>query len=186
MIKHITASLLISTSLLATQIASAEEVYKHVDENGVPSFSDTKSKNAEKVIVEPVNVQKMPELRNIPSSPHSNTATVDSKTYSRLEISSPADQTTLRNEPTTTLAASIEPGLRAGHLIQFMDNGQPIQPASRDSSLVLNNFERGEHRLNVRIVDKSGKTVQSGNPVTVYVFRATVKPQAPANPKPAN
>lgn len=186
MIKYI-ASLFFSCTLLSAQTGYAEEVYKHVDEKGVPSFSDTKSKNAEKIVVEPINVQKMPELREIPPPLRSNNPAAGSQRYSKLEISSPADQSTIRNEPTITLSASLEPGLRADHHIEFVDNGQALQPASKKTSLVLADFERGEHNLSVRVIDSNGNTVQSSSPVTVYVFRAVAKPQAPPPPpaKPA-
>lgn len=182
MIKHI-ASLLISCNLLLAQAGYAEEIYKQVDENGVPSFSDSKSKNAEKIIVEPVNVQKMP-IPDISYPAQSSSPAINSLQYRKLAISSPADQATIRNEPTIFLAATVEPGLRENHRLEFLDNGQLLQPASKQTSIVLTNFERGEHNLSTRVVDNNGNTIQESKPITVYVFRATVQQQAPAK-KPA-
>lgn len=172
MLKMFTAALLMCAFIAPP--THAEEVYKRVDENGVPSFSDTKSKGAEKIVVEPVNVQKIPPLTEQPSSYNTPAETVTQ--YSKLEISSPADQTTLRNEQRILIQAAVVPGLRSGHNIEFLDNGQSLQPASKETSIELVDFERGSHSLSVRILDNQGKIVITSRPVTVHIFRAVIKP----------
>jgi len=169
-------SLLLTSAFIAAP-SYAEEVYKRIDEDGVPSFSDTKSKDAEKIIVEPINVQKIPALTEQP--PIYNVPSVNIEKYRKLAISSPADQSTLRNEHKITIASVIEPGLRNGHNIEFLDNGQPLQTASKATSLELIDFERGSHSLSVRILDKNGKVLQTSTPITVHIFRAVIKPAPP-------
>jgi len=177
MLKMFTAVLLIC-ALTALPI-QAEEVYKRVDENGVSSFSDTKSKGAEKIFVEPVNVQKIPPLTEQPRS--YSTPTETAAPYNKLEITSPSDQTTLRNEHRILIQASVMPGLRSDHSIEFLDNGHSLQPASKEIRVELVDFERGSHSLSVRILDNQGKVVITSSPVTVHIFRAVIKPQ-PAPP----
>jgi len=176
-LKIFTAALLMCAFIASP--THAEEVYKRVDENGVPSFSDTKSKDAEKIIVEPVNVQKIPPLTEQPRS--YSTPTEPAFQYSKLKITSPADQTTLRNEHSIVVQAAVTPGLRSGHTIEFLDNGQPLQAGGKKTSIELLDFERGSHSLSVRILDNQGKVVITSNPVTLHIFRAVIKPQ-PAPP----
>jgi len=169
-------SLLLACAVIAVP-SYAEEVYKRIDEDGVPSFSDTKSKDAEKIIVEPVNVQKIPALTEQP--PIYNAPAVSTQKYSKLAISSPADQSTLRNEHKITLIAAISPGLSNDHKIEFLDNGQPLQAASKSTRIELTDFPRGSHNLSVRVLDKNGKVLQTSSSVTVHIFRAVIKPPPP-------
>ena len=166
MLKTITSSLLLC-SLIAFP-GYAEEIYKRVDEKGVPSFSDTQSEGAEKIIVEPVNVQSIAT----PAAPPASSPIVSAGfQYSALDITSPEDQSTLRNEHKILLQATIAPGLRQGHQIEFLDNGQPIQAAGRTTSIELTNFDRGTHNLSARILDTKGKVLKTSPQVTVHIFR---------------
>ncbi len=171
-----TVSLLLLCAVIVAP-SYAEEVYKRIDKDGVPSFSDTKSNDAEKIVIEPINVQKIPALTEQPAI--NNAPAVSSARYSKLAITSPADQTTLRNEHKITLTAAIEPGLHNGHRIEFLDNGQPLQTASKATSLELTDFERGSHNLSVRVLDKNGKVLQTSAPITVHIFRTVIKPATP-------
>jgi len=177
MFKMFTAALLMSTFIAPP--ALAEEVYKRVEKNGIPSFSDTQSKGAEKIIIETFNVQKIPPLTEQPRSYSAPTEAIAQ--YSKLEISSPADQTTLRNEHRIVLQAILVPGLRSGHTMEFLDNGQSLQPASKETRIELVDFERGRHSLSVRVLDNQGKAVITSSSVTVHIFRTIIKPPpAPA------
>lgn len=159
----------------------AEDIYKRVDEQGVPSFSDAKTEGAEIIKVDPVNVQSVPTAA--PPS-YKATSKETSFNYNKLAIISPVDQTTLRNEHIILVQAAVSPGLRNGHLIEFLDNGQSLQAAGKSTSIELVDFERGSHSLSVRIVDKQGKVLKTSSPVTLYVFRTAIKPAATPPPPP--
>lgn len=166
-------------SIFITLPSYAEDIYKRVDEKGVPSFSDAKTEGAEVIKVEPVNVQ------TIPTPPPSSYKPINpeaSFSYSELAIINPVDQTTLRDEHNIAIQVSMKPSLRAGHQIEFLDNGQPLQAAGKNSSIELTNFERGSHTLTARIIDKTSKVLKTSKPVTVYIFRTIAPPPAPPAP----
>ena len=148
----------------------AEDIYKSVDESGAPSFSDTKTEGAEVITVEPVNVQT---ILTAPPPSYKHISTEASFSYKTLAITSPADQTTLRNEHSILLQAAIEPSLKTDHHLEFLDNGQALKAAGKHSSIELVNLARGTHTLTARIVDKSNRALKTSIPVTVYVFRTT-------------
>jgi len=168
--KQLYRALLVSglISTFTTPSSHAEEIYKRVDDKGVPSFSDTKTEDAEKIVVEPIKIQSVPTAA--PPTTISTTTEPDFN-YTKLDIVSPTDKTTLRNEPKILLQVAVEPGLRQGHQIEFLDYGQPLQPASSTSSIVLLDFERGTHTLSAQILDNNGKVLKTSLPITVYVFR---------------
>lgn len=166
------------TVLLTASAAYAEEIYKSVDEKGVPSFSDTQTEGAEKITVEPVNVQTIPTPNTPPliSTPSPDPG----YNYTTLEIISPENEATLRDEHNILLQVALKPELQRGDKIEFLGNGQPLQPAGQSSSMQLINFDRGTHTLSARIIDKKGKVLKTSNPVTVHIFRTVVKqPPAP-------
>jgi len=176
---------LLASGLISVFIALpsyAEEIYKRVDDNGVPSFSDTESKDAEKIVVEAVKIQ------SVPTAAPSHTTTNNSQpsvNYSKLSIIKPTDQATLHNDDKILLQIAIEPGLRQGHLIEFLDNGLPLQAAARSSSMMLMNFDRGTHTLTAHIIDETSKVLKTSNPVTVHIFRTIAPPPAPPTTAPA-
>lgn len=177
------ATCILLTTLLATSTSYAEEIYKSVDEKGVPSFSDTQTEGAEKITVEPVNVQPIPT----PSTPPSTISAQPSEPnyrYTKLDIISPENEASLRDEHKILLQVALEPGLKKGHQIEFLDNGQPLQAAGQSASMELVNFDRGTHTLSARVIDKNGKVLKTSSPVTVHIFRTVVKPP-PAPPPPA-
>lgn len=176
----ITTGLLAATLLVAPQVW-ADEVYKHIDENGIPSFSDTNNGDAEKITVDPVNVQEFPTPPSLP--PLKSSQPKPAVSYSELTISSPADQTTFHNEPTISIALALKPELKQGHSVELLDNGAVLR-TGQGTNFQLNDFDRGSHTLTARIVDKKGKIYISSQPVTIYVFRHIIQKQnkkAPAN-----
>ncbi|MEH6358623.1 MAG: DUF4124 domain-containing protein [Pseudomonadales bacterium] len=166
-------------SIFITPLSYAEDIYKRVDEKGVPSFSDAKTEGAEIITVEPVNVQAIPTPPPASYKPISPEA---SFSYNKLAIINPADQSTLRDEHNIVIQVTIEPGLRAGHQLEFLDNGQPLQTAGKNLSIELTNFDRGSHTLTARIIDKTSKVLKTSKPVTVHIFRTIAPP--PAAPAP--
>lgn len=175
---HLVKTLLVSSfiSIFIALPSHAEDVYKRIDEKGVPSFSDTQTEGAEIITVDPVNIQTIPLAPPPTSKPITSEASFN---YTKLDIISPADQTTLRNEYKILLQTAIKPDLRTGHKIEFLDNGQPLQAASKNMTIELTSFERGNHTLTARIIDKSNKVIKTSSPVTIYVFRTAITP-APA------
>ena len=162
-------------SMFITPLSYAENIYKRVDEKGVPSFSDAKTEGAEIITVEPVNLQAIPTPppRDEPISPQA------SFSYHKLAIINPADQSTLRDEHNIAIQVTIEPDLKANHQLEFLDNGQPLQAAGKNSSIELTNFDRGSHILTARIIDKTNNVLKPSRPVTVYIVRTIAPPPAP-------
>jgi len=63
--------------------------------------------------------------------------------------------------------------LVASGAIQALIDGQPYSPRQRPSSFTLKGVERGEHSLQVRLVDSAGKVIASSDAVKFYMWQAS-------------
>ena len=153
--------------------AVAADVYMSRDANGNVIFSDTPSPNAtvHEVKALPSVPALAPSATTAPQTPAKATETAFS--YTSLSIVSPTNQLTLPTGSTGDLDISgiLSPSLRETDTVHLLDNGKAIQQG-RQTSFQLTNLDRGEHKFQIVVRDKQGKTLISSNSVTVYVQRA--------------
>ncbi len=160
--------------LLATICASttAEEIYRAVDEEGVPSFSDQRLPGSERVEVrepatfsDPIVKKKLRKVRmDSPSDERSIKYT--------LAITEPASGAAIRdNAGNLTMTASIEPSLSAGHSAELTMNGLMIRRLSNSGPISLSNVDRGTHQFSLRVVNASGDIVSEGPSTSITMLR---------------
>lgn len=155
----------------------AAEVYRQVDEEGNVIFTDQPAKGAEKVEVKPPNVHNFPQPPEIKPLPRQ---TPKQPLYKAIEITSPANDATIRNPGDVLIRAAVSPNLRRYHKVRFTDNGQPLEAPSRSLSLQLYNLSRGTHIIKVEVLDANDKLVIASEPVAIHVHRTSIiKPQQP-------
>ena len=85
----------------------------------------------------------------------------------KLAITSPANEETLNNPESMTVAVSVNPAPAPGHALRILDNGQEV-------ARVVEWPDRGEHRLVAQVVDEDGKVLAESAPVVVYVQRVSL------------
>lgn len=164
-------SLLFSTLVgaLSSSIVFAE-VYKQVNPDGSVTFTDVPGSKDEK----PVPLRPMSTFKATPAPPissDSETSKPVSTKYTGVNITSPANETTVRdNAGNLAVTASAAPSLQSGHKMVLFDNGSP-QGESATGNFQLSNIDRGAHVLTVQIQDSAGKVLMSSPPVTVYLRR---------------
>jgi len=93
-----------------------------------------------------------------------------------VTIESPASEETIHdNSGNVPVMVSIKNGdaLVAGGAIQALIDGQPYGPRQRTSSFTLEGVERGEHSLQVQLVDSAGKVIASSDAVKFYMWQAS-------------
>ncbi len=149
------------------------QVYKHVDEKGNITFTDQPSPNATPVEISTPNTYRPPSTTAYPKSTATtdDQATANKVDYS-VSITSPSDETIIPRGPGNfSLSARVSPSLKSGHTLQLLMDGAPRKAPQSHGGWSLTNVFRGEHKLEVAVIDKSGKTLATSDPVTVYVFR---------------
>ncbi len=147
------------------------EIYKRTNPDGSVEFTDVPRSDEEKPV--PLSPMSTFKATPAPRSVTSNTR-ADSKKYSAISVTSPANEATIRdNTGTVKVSVSLSPALRSGHkLVLLVDGAQKGESTS--GSFTLDNLDRGSHSLMAQVVDKAGKTLISSAPVTIYLFRQSV------------
>src|SRR3990167_2429418 len=96
-------------------------VYVNQNSNGSVEYTDTPSSNSSKVDVPPVNSVSSPAVKTAaPANQQSTTAPVGNEasstadTYKIFEITSPANNATIQNQPVIGVEFKVEPNMLPG------------------------------------------------------------------------
>lgn len=152
------------------------EVYRSVDEHGNVSFSSEATKGAEPVKLRPLSVYGAPAIK--PSS-HKNisVSSAEAAGYESVEIISPKADETLRDNPgNITVTVGSQPALdrKQGHRFQFFLDGKPFDKPQAGSTKAFTNVDRGEHRVEVAIVDSKGREIARSQATRFFLHRQTI------------
>ncbi|WFF41619.1 DUF4124 domain-containing protein [Salinicola endophyticus] len=175
----------VMTAAGVTGAALAAPVYRHIDAQGNVVYSDRPS-GGQRVELAPISVVDPQEpaegAAGAAVTPRKTPASEAAAAYSRFEILSPADGTTL---PTgragdVQVRLAIQPPLASSDRVQLRVDGEVRQSPMRTQVFAVSGLDRGEHQLLAEIVDDQGTVQLATPPVTLYVQRASVN--LPANP----
>ena len=145
------------------------QVYKHVDENGNITFTDTPPADSELIEIRAPNSISAP----VPIEYHQEAApTVAAAEKYKVEITAPANETIIPRGPGNfSVSASVTPGLQADSRLQLLIDGAARGEPQGGTSWALTNVFRGTHTLEVAVVDGKGKQLAKSAGITVFVFR---------------
>jgi hypothetical protein len=158
--------------LLCLFLSSASaEVYKWMDEDGNVHYSDRSPEEDSEPLELPKGVYYTPPA--LVAGSEQDEAPVPAKRpvgYETLVITKPAmNETVYSNQGLVTVQLSVEPALASGHEFKFTFDGRPLQERYTDTTVVLNNIERGSHTLKVQVMD--GETVVETSKSVVFHLR---------------
>ncbi|MFD2406631.1 DUF4124 domain-containing protein [Azorhizophilus paspali] len=137
--------------LLLLALPAGAQIYKYLDANGNPVFSShPRERGRGKVELPPPSIV-IPPPRPPEAARHGEqSGKID---YSRLELTGIADGESLRaNDGSFAVEVAIGPGLRPGHSLRLLLDGQPYGQPGYATRLELVNVERGEHSLAVEVL----------------------------------
>ena len=160
---------------LLPAVVLAQTVYESKDKEG-PVFSDIPSPGAQPIDLPPPNVidtltpAQQPVSQAVPVAPD----------YTSITILSPQDQSTLHtNTGRFQVSLALAPALQSGNAISVSLDGTtlPTLRYSLQFDIKPNEWQSAAadnvlHRLQVAVVDDSGNTLISADPVQFYVHRA--------------
>jgi hypothetical protein len=93
--------------------------------------------------------------------------------YTGLAIVQPAGEETLHsNEGRLLVQVDVEPALADGDELVVLLDGEPVARAAI-TTFEFAGVERGEHEVEVQIVDANGNAVVASQPVTFYMWQAS-------------
>lgn len=191
----------LSVSIVNTKLVFANKVYTCNDADGNIVFTDS-TKPISGCVTTPKekNIKPLPkyESNNSSSSFNSNsdsqsdirysndpedinniTSNLDQPTtqqnnYNTIEITSPTSNKTINHcGGLLTVAYSSSPGLYSGDIAELHIDGSKVT-VSTSSSFTVNNVDRGDHNLTVKI-SRNGSIIASSNPVYFTFLRNCFK-----------
>jgi hypothetical protein len=173
-------SLLTLLSIFSLCIPVHAEIYRWTDETGTVIYSDQPRQGAEAV--------KLPGITSYsgPSVPKT-TRQADSKPeeqeeftkYSSFEISSPADDATVReNTGRVEVTLSLTPALEKGDSVVYELDGAQFKVEG--VAHAFTNVDRGTHTLKAFIVNAKGQAVTSVVSTTFHLKRTSILNQPAA------
>jgi hypothetical protein len=169
---------MIATALAACVMAPmAQTVYESKDKAG-PVFSDKPSSGAKPVQLEAPNVVSPPVVTPAPAQPAAS-----APDYRRLVITQPRNQDSIHsNDGSFGIAAQLTPPLRPTDRVRVLIDGNLVPTVFRSSNprITPNDWQatalgdRGEHTLQLAVVDANGVPKIESPVVSFYLHRAAV------------
>lgn len=153
---------LIFLALLTSSVHAG--IYKTYDKNGNVVFTDVPSNEAQ--VVEEKPIATMPALPraviDAKTKPLKDDKAVAVPTNYKITVSGVADQATVRKEAQAFNAGfQFEPPLSKEHHINVSLDGKALGKDNFAPSIDPSKLERGQHRLELRVIDAKQKVIQT-------------------------
>ena len=160
---------LLMVLLVMAQVSGAQ-VYKIINADGTIAYSDRAQEGAEEVSVPTLQTYEAPT--NLDSAPASEDAD-EYPEYTLFEVVKPEHNEPFRdNGGYVAIQLSVRPGLFREHEVSIFVDGKDLG-SSRESSINLQNVDRGSHTVHGVIRDKDGKEVERTSRVTFHLHKST-------------
>ncbi|MGB1540710.1 MAG: DUF4124 domain-containing protein [Cycloclasticus sp.] len=146
------------------------DIYKYTNKQGKTSYSDTPVTGAEKVFVPPVMTYEAPvqtiEKDKAVQPKDEAEAPSENVPYSTLDIISPIDRGTVRNnQGTVNVTYDLQPALQKGDVVELLIDG--VKQLNFD----VQGLAPGEHTLQIQVVDSNGGFKITSQKITFYLHR---------------
>jgi hypothetical protein len=154
----------------------AATIYRTVDAEGQPVFSDTPPPPGRPVEIIVVEEAASFDADPLPA-PASDWAGIDSTAapaapgYDAVAVQWPGNDEAVReNSGNITVVALVDPALRPGHSLVLLMDDRPVA-SSIDGRFALTEVDRGTHTLAVQVVDGAGAVLASSEPSVFHLLR---------------
>ena len=156
------------------------QVFRRVGPDGQVYFSDRPGPDAETIEVTPAQTVTLPVMPEAtPATEQEGDAAAEqaaeiSATYSLFTITSPLrDQAIRANDGNVTVQLMLQPGLRTGHSIALLVDGEDGRNTSLagNMSIELSNLSRGLHTIEAVVVDAEGNELIRTETVSFNILR---------------
>ncbi len=154
-------------------LLSYADIYVWDDQQGSTHFSDTIEPGAKALPLTDA------QSYSAPTAPVVEKTVVAAKPrviYKELRITHPTDQQTVvkNKQGNVTVNIVVHPALQVKHDLRLIMDGK-IMAAHKKIIFELKNIERGQHVLQVQIINAQGGVLRESTAVTFYVQRSKVK-----------
>ena len=168
---------------LVLSISKAEVVYKRVDQNGLPVFSDREDGVTEKInIRSPNSVGVVKSTIGTNSLPSEN---IEEEVTYKVAIVSPEKNQTYRNNQAIRVSVDLVPRLRkdVGHRMRILVDGTIYGEEKKTPFFMVSGLHRGSHTVVAQIVDRKGREMARSEILTFFVHKSSILNKALTNRK---
>jgi len=166
------SSVLISSIFIHSSSLAA--IYQWQDESGVTHYSDDGNQSSTvkakrlKTLPPAMDKVQLPQPVSLTPKPKEFTAT-------KIELTKPQDQQTIRNNiGKLTIMASLSKPIKATEKIRLLINSA-IKKQQQSPAFTLFSVPLGEHKLQLQLISQSGKILASSKLITIYMHRFKAK-----------
>ena len=157
---------------LANSSAWAEEVYREVNDAGVPTFSDHAKPGAEPITLRKPSIFTDTRYQQSQLKQRSDDSLTPMRMDYSLLVTNPLNDSVVRdNAGNLNLTISISPSVQSGHSAELLMDGTKIRDVQGNGIIALTNVDRGTHAFNIRIIDKEGNVVTDGPSNKISILR---------------
>jgi hypothetical protein len=160
-------------SALLIAAAAAEQVYRWVDENGVVNFSNLPRRGAEPLQIGPAPAVEfdLPSPSSAGQDGGDGAGSTEARGDYQLTITNLRDGQVVWNDARRLeLAFDIQPSLEdaAGRRLQVFVDGERRAVLDRGDWVVLEDIDRGTHRIWAELVGADGRRLAASDRLTVH------------------
>lgn len=149
-----------------------KKIFVTRDAKGNLVFSDSPQLGAEEV-----TLTSRPNIVPATESTYTPTKKLEQEQY-EVSIIQPEDQSTVRdNTGSVYVSGRISPMFKRGLRVRLLVDGQSQSDSQNNTVFILRDIERGEHKLQLELLDQNGKIIATSPTSTFYLHRASqIKP----------
>ena len=154
---------------LGCAMASADDVYRWVDSNGVVHYSDKPQAPNDKPVVLPHLQTYAPGAAPAGLAPASAGGGPAKPAAPAIAITSPEPEETIRDAEgkfTVTVSAAPEPG---EGLIFYLDGTAQNEQPTPSTAFLYTGVERGQHSVAAALMGANGQEVAHSDTVTIFM-----------------
>jgi len=162
--------------------AVAADIYRWVDDNGNEVYSDEPVENAEKIELQesmtysPVQIPVVTDSATTSVEQEISDESEVNPNY-KLTIVAPEDDAGIRiNNGNVTVNLQVQPALvpERGDLIQLYLDGLPAGTPMPQLSFMLENLDRGTHKLSAVVLNASGEVIAQSETTSFHLQRTSL------------
>jgi hypothetical protein len=157
---------------LANTSVWAEAVYREVNDEGVPTFSDQAMPGGEPITIRKPSIFTNTTYQQNQLKQRNHDSLTPKKIDYNLLVTNPLDDSAIRNNAgNLNLTISISPSVQSGHSAELLMDGTKIRDVHGNGVIALTNVDRGVHAFNIRVIDKEGNVVTDGPSNKISILR---------------
>jgi hypothetical protein len=166
--RKITEVLLMSWLCLFATLSCQAEIYMQTTPSGTVQFSDQPTGTTSPVILRKINSYN-PGTNLIITTPQIDKPS-ELKTYEKIIIRTPREAQTFQNQQQIPVSIEMTPALNSKDKIEIWLDDNLYQRGS-ETQTTLQNIERGEHHLQIKVINAAGKLLNASSLVTFYAHQ---------------